>query len=274
METTSLPLIWGLGYLAGLGLTLSLVLAAAGRWLLVPEDPRIHQLEELLPGTNCGACGQPSCRAFAQGLGLGQLQPADCNVSTEAEREVVAQFLGVEVGQRERLVARLACNGGTGVAQRAFDYQGPASCRAAAEVAGGPLVCAWGCMGYGDCQAACSFKAIEMTERGLPQVDFSRCTACGDCVQVCPKDLFRLVPVRQALWIYCRNHQEGEAALAGCDVACTACGLCVQDARPGLLTLIDHLVVMEPEAWDQGTAKAAGRCPTGAIRWRPDPQTS
>ena len=46
----------------GLGLFFGLVLALAYRFLRVEEDPRIDQVEELLPGSNCGACGEPGCR--------------------------------------------------------------------------------------------------------------------------------------------------------------------------------------------------------------------
>ena len=45
-----------------------LVLAVSNRYLRVEEDPRVEQVEGMLPGTNCGACGQPGCHAFAEVL--------------------------------------------------------------------------------------------------------------------------------------------------------------------------------------------------------------
>ena len=54
--------------MTGLGLFFAAVLALAYRFLRVEEDPRLEVVEELLPGNNCGACGQPGCAAFAEKL--------------------------------------------------------------------------------------------------------------------------------------------------------------------------------------------------------------
>ena len=51
--------------MTGLGLFFAAVLALAYRFLRVEEDPRLEVVEELLPGNNCGACGEPGCAAFA-----------------------------------------------------------------------------------------------------------------------------------------------------------------------------------------------------------------
>jgi len=45
----------------GIGLFFGVILAVAYRLLKVDEDPRIDETEEMLPGTNCGACGVPGC---------------------------------------------------------------------------------------------------------------------------------------------------------------------------------------------------------------------
>ena len=52
-------------FMLGLGLILSSVLAFANKKLWVFEDPRIDEVEEMLPSTNCGACGTAGCRPFA-----------------------------------------------------------------------------------------------------------------------------------------------------------------------------------------------------------------
>lgn len=41
------------------------VLSLANMYLHVEEDKRIEEVEKMLPGLNCGACGTPSCKAFA-----------------------------------------------------------------------------------------------------------------------------------------------------------------------------------------------------------------
>ena len=58
--------ISALVFMGALGVALASVLALANKKLHVHEDPRIEEVEELLPATNCGACGSPGCRAFAE----------------------------------------------------------------------------------------------------------------------------------------------------------------------------------------------------------------
>jgi Na+-translocating ferredoxin:NAD+ oxidoreductase RNF subunit RnfB len=197
--------ITAVGALGGLTLALASLLALANRKLHVDEDPRIDQVEDMLPHANCGACGWPGCRPFAEALVAGDALPGKCTVSSEGERSLIASFLGVDVGSEEKRVARLACAGGTNVARRHARYDGPESCRAAAQVAGGGKGCFWGCLGHGDCADACDFDAIRMDPHALPVVDEAACTACGDCVEVCPKDLFSLHPVSHRLWVACKS---------------------------------------------------------------------
>ncbi|MGI6360628.1 MAG: (Fe-S)-binding protein [Acholeplasmatales bacterium] len=51
--------------IGGIGLLFGVVLALASKYLEVKEDPRIDEVEKMLPGYNCGACGTPGCRGFA-----------------------------------------------------------------------------------------------------------------------------------------------------------------------------------------------------------------
>jgi electron transport complex protein RnfB len=148
------------------------------------------------------------------------------------------------MGEVEKQVARLACAGGSHVARQRANYKGLGTCRAAATVSGGGKACAWGCLGLGDCEVVCDFDAITMNQFGLPVVDVDKCTACGDCVDVCPKDLFSLQPVSHKLWVACKSRADGDAE-AQCEVACTACGKCVMDAAPGLIRLDNNLAVID-----------------------------
>jgi len=97
-------------------------------------------------------------------------------------------------------------------------------------------------------------------------VDNNRCTACGDCVDACPKDLFSLQPVTNRLWVACRNQERGDEILANCEVACTACERCVMDAPPGLIAMRDNLPVID-YGRPHDTRAPIERCPTGAIVW-------
>jgi len=250
-----------------LAATLAAVLILASKRLAVAVDERLETVTEALPGTNCGACGHPGCRAFAEALLAGEAQPAQCTVSGPDDRRRVAELLGVAVGTVTRRVARLACAGGANVARLRARYRGTPSCGAAAVVSGGDKGCAWGCLGYGDCEAACDFDAIRLDDHDLPVVDEGACTACGDCLEACPKDLFALVPAADRLWVACRNPQAGDTLLADCEVACTACGKCAFDA-PALVTMAGNLpVIARSRDADRG---AVERCPTGAIVWIDD----
>ena len=199
------------GIMTGIGLFFGVILAVAYKLLRVEEDPRIEHTEALLPGTNCGACGEPGCLPFAEALVAGSVQPSGCTVADEGTIDDIAEYLGVEAGQAEKRAARLRCAGGRAQAFQMAEYYGFEGCRAAATVASGGKGCAWGCLGLADCEVSCDFDAIHMNTNGLPVVDVEKCTACGDCVEACPKDLFELVPLSQRLYVQCNNPMEGES---------------------------------------------------------------
>jgi len=248
-----------------LSLFFGIVLAVAYRYLRVEEDPRIDSVEGMLPGSNCGACGQPGCRAFAERVVTGISQPSGCTVSSPDGIAIIADFLGVDAGEQDRKVARLHCAGGEGMVQKMAEYRGITSCRAAALINRGVRACAWGCLGLADCERSCTFDAITMNAENLPAVDEDRCTGCNDCVEECPLDLFTLEPISHRLLVQCNSPLIGETARSICTVACDACGRCALDAEPDVIEMVDGLpVIRQPEA---GTAEATWRCPTGAIVW-------
>lgn len=256
--------------MGGLGVVLAIVLAFADKKFYVWEDPRIDAVEQMLPLANCGACGCPGCRAFAEKAVKGEIEPGRCTVNSPAGIAKIAQFLQVDAGSHEKRVARLACAGGSNVALQQAHYAGLESCRAAALVSGGGKGCSWGCLGLGDCERVCEFKAIAMDVNGLPVVTESKCTACGDCVEICPKSLFSLHPVSHRLWVSCRNLLNGELAESECDVACTACGRCAADAPAGLISIVNNLAVVDYSKNSKANAIPIQRCPTGAIVWIDD----
>ncbi len=252
--------------LAALSFLFASLLVLAHRKLHVDEDPRIDAAFLLLPGTNCGACGYPGCLGLAEAMVTGSALPGKCTVMNEEDREYLAGFLGIAIGAQEKVVARLACAGGTNVARNRATYVGLQSCRAAALVAGGGKGCFWGCLGLGDCEVVCDVDAIVMNEHDLPVVIEDRCTACGDCVDACPKDLFSLHTVSHRLWVACKNLEKGNAVLADCEVGCDACGKCAVDAPEGVISMIDNLPVVNYDR-NHNAQAAIDRCPTGAIVW-------
>ncbi len=253
--------------LGGVGLTFGTLIALANKKLKVYEDPRIDDVEDLLPGANCGACGFAGCRAFAEAVIKGEEAPATCTVMSDWEREDVADYLGVDAGEADKVVARLMCAGGSDVAEQRADYYGVESCAAAVAVGGGGKGCTWGCVGLSDCAVACDFDAIVMNEYGLPVVIPEECTACGDCVEACPLGLFELLPMSDHLVVQCKSLLEGDAAEEVCAVACNACGRCALDAPDGLIEMKDGLAVIDRSKTELENEDAIARCPTGAIVW-------
>lgn len=253
--------------MSGLGVLFAAVLAGAQKLFRVEEDPRLEALTDLLPGSNCGACGAPGCAGFAEELIAGKLSPGACTVTDAETLEEVAAILGVEVGAADKRVARLKCAGGNDSVRTNATYEGIESCRAAVLVDGGGRACPYGCLGLGDCKVSCGFDAIQMSEEGLPVVEPEACTACGDCVEACPLDLFVIEPLSRKLFVQCSSPITGDAAREQCRVACDACGRCAADA-PDLIKMKDGLPVIHWERDLEAEPRATWRCPTGAIVWK------
>ncbi len=255
--------------MAGIGVVLAAILAFADKKFYVYEDPRIDEVEALLPKANCGACGCTGCRSFAERAVEGHIAPGKCTVNSAENIVLIAELLKVEAGGDEKRVARLACAGGQNVARQRAYYEGLESCRAAALVSGGGKGCSWGCLGLADCERACNFKAIDMNEFGLPVVSEALCTACGDCVAACPKGLFTLHEVSHRLWVACKNLLNGDAAEAKCGSPARPAGAAEADAPAGLVKVIafNNLAVVDYSKNKLATTAPTERCPTGAIVW-------
>lgn len=259
-------IVTSLAALGGLTVILAIMLILANKKLHVEEDPRIDIVEDMLPHANCGACGLPGCRPFAEALVKGDISPGKCTVSSEEGREEIATFLGVDVGAGEKQVARLACAGGINVARNRARYQGLQTCQAASLVSGGGKGCFWGCLGLGDCEVVCDFDAITMNKFSIPVVNEDKCTACNDCVVACPKDLFSLQNISNRLWVACKNLDAGDEILEECQVGCTACARCAMDAPGDLIIMQNNLPVVD-YSLNHNTRVPIERCPTGAIVW-------
>lgn len=255
-----------------LGLLLALVLFWVARKFKVEEDPRIDEVEKVMPGANCGGCGFAGCRAFADAaVKAPNLDHQFCPVGGNEVMKKVAAILGYEVKEKAPQVAVVRCNGSCANRPRVNDYDGAASCRVKAALYSGDTLCSYGCLGCGDCVAACKFGALSMDpETGLPVVDEARCTACGACVKACPKNIIELrnqgtTPKNnRRVYVSCVNKDKGGVARKACAAACIGCGKCAKVCKFDAITIVDNLSYI-----DFNKCKACGQCffecPTGAI---------
>ena len=183
--------------LGGIGLIAAIVLYVCSKKFAVYEDPRIAQVTEVLPGANCGGCGFAGCGGLAdalvKGADAGSLDGLKCPVGGQEVMGKVADLLGMAIANGEPMVAVVRCNGTCDLRPKIAEYSGLRSCAAMNACGAGETACGFGCLGCGDCVAACQFDAIHMNpETGLPEVDEEKCTSCGACVKACPRHIIEL----------------------------------------------------------------------------------
>ncbi len=246
-----------------MGASLGVIIGLAAKFFAVRHDPRIEQVEEMLPGTNCGACGFAGCADFARALVSGEATPELCPSSSSESVHRIADFLGVEAGALNRMVAVVRCGGDDRAAQWAAGYNGVRDCRSASLVAGGAKGCVYGCLGMGTCSRVCPFGAIEMRD-GLAIVHPDICTGCRKCVAVCPRQLIIMAPADAPVHIFCNSPAKGGAKSKVCKVSCIGCRKCYKEAgeekirMEGFLARINYDCPPDPEI--------VKVCPTGCLQ--------
>ena len=265
-------IIWTIVIISVLGLLLAIILFFIAKRFKVEEDPRIDEVEKVMPGANCGGCGFAGCRAFADAaVKAADLDSQYCPVGGNEVMKKVAAILGHEVKEKAPMVAVVRCNGSCENRPRTNSYDGYPSCKVKAALYSGDTGCAFGCLGCGDCVAACQFGALSMDPvTGLPVVDETKCTACGSCVKACPKHIIELRNIgttpknNRRVYVTCVNKEKGGVARKACKAACIGCGKCSKVCKFDAITVSDNLCYI-----DYAKCKACGQCffecPTGAI---------
>ncbi len=235
-----------------IGLAFGILLSMAAKVFAVKVDPRLDKVKDVLPGGNCGACGYAGCAQFAEAVLKGEVNPAGCIPGGSDTAEVLAEELGLEVGETESVVATVFCIGDNEKAADLFVYDGVEDCAVAGNFNGGFKACSYGCLGFGNCVRACPFEAIDMGSHGLPVVDQEACTGCGLCVNACPRDLIKTLPRRsnQGHLALCSSHDRGKSVSKVCTVGCIACKACVKACPQEAIDMDDKLAVIDLDKCD------------------------
>lgn len=252
-----------------LGATAAVILYFVAQKFKVFEDPRIDEVEAVLPAANCGGCGYPGCHGFADACVKAEtLEGMLCPVGGNAVMAQVAAVLGQEAVAADPKIAVVRCNGTCDNRPRMNKYDGATSCAVAANLYGGETGCSYGCLGLGDCEVSCSFDAIHVNPAtGLPEVDEDKCTSCGACVKACPKliiELRKKGPKSRRIYVNCVSKDKGAQTKKVCSVGCIGCGKCEKVCEFEAIK-IEHNLAYIDYTTCRLCRKCVEVCPTSSI---------
>ena len=159
------------GGLAGL---FGLILGYSAIRFRVEGDPIVDQIDTILPQTQCGQCGYPGCRPYAESIAAGEADINRCPPGGEDTVRSLAELLGRD----------------------------PKPLDAGREAKAGPTVAVIDedeCIGCTKCIQACPVDAIVGAAKQMHTVIAQECTGCELCVEPCPVDCIRMEPIPETL---------------------------------------------------------------------------
>lgn len=165
------PFIAAFGALALLGLAFGSLLGFAAVKFKTEGDPIADQVEALLPQTQCGQCGYPGCRPYAEAIAGGD-EINKCPPGGESTIAALADLLGVEAKPLD-----------------AAEESVPSVAYIREEE----------CIGCTKCIQACPVDAILGSAKHMHTVIASECTGCDLCVEPCPVDCIEMRPLPTTL---------------------------------------------------------------------------
>jgi electron transport complex protein RnfB len=154
-----------------LGLIFGLILGYASRRFEVEDDPVVEKIDELLPQSQCGQCGYPGCRPYAEAVGLQGEKINRCAPGGEAVMLKIATLLNVDPQPADG------------------DDQEAEPARMLA------VIDEKNCIGCTKCIQACPVDAIVGATRAMHTVMSDLCTGCNLCIAPCPTQCIEMVPV-------------------------------------------------------------------------------
>ncbi len=219
-----------IGLAAGTLLVMAIVMTYILGWanvaFHVEVDPRIEAINEALPGANCGGCGLVGCGEYAEavvndGAPVNMCAPGGAGCAAD-----IGEIMGIQVEESAPNRAIIHCGAILENRLGRNEYLGEKQCAAANGVAG-VQGCVYGCLGFGDCAAACTYDAIKV-ENGLAVVDYDKCVGCSACVKACPRNIITIEPFKADTMyaVACSNRDPGKDVKSVCNIGCIGCKLC------------------------------------------------
>lgn len=251
--------------LAILGALLGTGLAFASKKLAVKKSEKLEQLEEMMPGANCGGCGFAGCAAYAEAVFSGTAAPGLCSPGGQALADKMSEVMGVAAAKVEKQVAYVFCHGSCSKTTKDFEYVGLEDCNAASLLFKGDGSCKYGCLHLGSCIKVCEQGAISRDEDGQITVDRDKCIGCGKCEKVCPNGVIRIIPCTAKYVVSCNSHDNGARVRKVCEAGCIGCKICETKFPESGFKVDAFLASASFDAPPEEQEKAAQACPRKII---------
>ena len=150
-----------------------LLLGFAAVRFKVEGDPIVEKIDAILPQTQCGQCGYPGCRPYAEAIATGEAEINLCPPGGSNGIAALADLLGrdpkplnAEHLDKPKMLA-------------VIDEQN--------------------CIGCTLCLQACPVDAILGAAKQMHTIIARECTGCELCVAPCPVDCIHLIPVAETI---------------------------------------------------------------------------
>jgi RnfABCDGE-type electron transport complex B subunit len=232
---TTVELALAAGIMTVLAIITGHVLGWADRFFHVPSDPKVEAVLAALPGANCGGCGYTGCQSYAEAIAKGEAQLTHCGPGGPTCASKLADILGIKLEESFPYRAVVHCSAHSDQRLQRRVYDGEPTC-ASANLVAGVQGCTYGCLGFGDCERACSYDACHVVD-GLSTIDYDKCIGCRACARACPRNIISMVPFKaeRMLVVACSNQDTAADVRSVCTVGCIGCKACVR-AAPELIT--------------------------------------
>jgi electron transport complex protein RnfB len=138
----------------------------------IEGDPIADQVDSLLPQTQCGQCGYPGCKPYAEAVASGEADINQCAPGGESTMFAIADLLGREPVEVGDIVEKPKC-------VAVIDERE--------------------CIGCTKCLQVCPVDAIVGAAKQLHGVLAGECTGCELCVEPCPVDCIHMEAIPQTI---------------------------------------------------------------------------